>query len=109
MGKEAMQHSGRKVHHGDFENLNLPTRFHGIFCLASLYHVPRAKLTACLRNLSRHLVHGGVMLITIPSGPPYLDCQLEDGKWVNFMGTNMLINHINAAGSLALLHVDENF
>merc|ERR1712048_1446517 len=106
---EAMRQSKCKIHHCHFESLELPTRFHGIFCLASLYHVPRARLTASLQNLSRHLIKGGVILITIPSGPPYLDCEQPDGRWANFMEASGLVKHINAVGCLTLLHVDDNF
>merc|ERR1712187_821406 len=97
------------VHPCHVENLDLPPFFRGIFCLCSLYHVPRARLTASLQNLSRHLVNGGVILFTIPSGPPYLDRENEHGQWNNYMGASILVKHVNAIGGLKLLHIDESF
>lgn len=90
--------SGCIVHLADFENLCLHKRFHGIFCLASLYHVPRARLVAALQNLCDHLEPGGVILLTIPGGPPYMDRLEDDGRWVNFMPPADVAAHVQMAG-----------
>eukprot|EP00931_Biecheleriopsis_adriatica_P069851 TRINITY_DN43662_c0_g1_i1.p1 TRINITY_DN43662_c0_g1~~TRINITY_DN43662_c0_g1_i1.p1 ORF type:complete len:669 (-),score=113.73 TRINITY_DN43662_c0_g1_i1:166-2028(-) len=97
------------VHCCHFENLDLPQRFHGIFCMASLYHVPRSRLVASLQNLSRHLVQGGALLVTIPRGPPYLDRQEPDGRWINFMAAEDVIKHINLVSDLSILHLVDDF
>jgi len=105
----ASETSACAVHLCHFENLNLPRKFHGIFCMASLYHVPRSRLVPCLQNLSRHLLKDGILLLTIPRGPPYLDRPEPDGRWLNFMAPEEVIARVNSVTDLALVHLEEDF
>jgi len=94
--EQARARSGCTVHVADFESFNVPARFHGIFCLASLYHVPRERLVAALQNLRRHLKPGGVLLASMPLG--HKDHLHPEGVWVNNMPPDEFEYCISAAG-----------
>jgi len=94
--QQARARSGCTVHVADFESFNVPARFHGVFSLASLYHVPRARLVAALQNLRRHLEPGGVLLVTMPLGQK--DHLHPEGCWVTNMTPDDFASCISAAG-----------
>lgn len=54
-------------------------RFHGIFCLASLFHVPASETTAVLRKLRACLCIGGILLSSFPNHSK--DHCGDDGRW----------------------------
>lgn len=65
----AKEKSGCEVLHQDFLSLSLPANsFDGIFCNASLFHVPSAELPRVIRELRASLVKGGALLCSNPRG-----------------------------------------
>ncbi len=65
----ARAHAGCEVLHQDFLALALPAEaFDGIFCNASLFHVPRADLPRVLVELRSALAPGGVLFASNPRG-----------------------------------------
>ena len=58
MAEIATAYSGCTVHNTDFEGMDFEDgRFHGIFCLASLFHLPIQQLNGVLREFLRILVN----------------------------------------------------
>lgn len=84
--------AGCTVHQLDFAGLisaNSVTslqlgRFHGIFSLASLFHVPRRYLLDVLCGLVTYLHPGGLLLTTFPNRGDR-DSLGRDGRWHNVM------------------------
>lgn len=65
----ARAHSGCHVLHQDFLRLVLPpSRFHGVFANASLFHVPRQELPRVLGALHAALLPRGVLFSSNPHG-----------------------------------------
>lgn len=65
----ARQYTGAPVLHQHFLSLDLPANtFDGIFCNASLFHVPSAALPRVLRELHAALKPGGVLFTSTPRG-----------------------------------------
>jgi SAM-dependent methyltransferase len=62
--------TGCEVLHQNFLQLALPpTRFHGVFANASLFHVPTQELGRVLRELHAALRPRGVLFSSNPHGP----------------------------------------
>ncbi len=62
--------SGCEVWHQSFLALDLPdAHFDGVFCNASLFHVPGQELPRVLRQLFATLKPGGVLFCSNPRGP----------------------------------------
>jgi SAM-dependent methyltransferase len=63
----ARELSGCPVLHQDFLALDLPDgAFDGVFCNASLFHVPSESLPRVLAQIHRTLRHGGVLFCSNP-------------------------------------------
>lgn len=63
----ARAHSSCEVLHQSFFSLELPElSFDGVFANASLFHVPRTRLSSVLTALHRSLVPGGVLFASNP-------------------------------------------
>ena len=80
--------TGCEVLHQDFLELALPqNRFDGIFCNASLFHVPSAELPRVIGELARSLVDDGVLLCSNPRGSTEgwygerYGCNFEIDRW----------------------------
>ena len=103
------------VDQGDFESF-VPdahgARLDGIFCLASLFHVPRARLPGVLRRLRECLLPaasgdaGGLLLTSLPGGRDD-DSRGSDGRWKNAMPAAMQEQHLRDAG-FEVLEVRQN-
>jgi len=61
-----------------FNNNN--KKYHGVFSLASLFHLPSCELVKVLGLFHQHLHPNGVLLTTIPEG--VRDSEGGDGRWV---------------------------
>ncbi len=67
--KMARAHARCEVLHQDFLALDLPTEaFDGVFCNASLFHVPRADLPRVFAELHATLAARGVLFCSNPRG-----------------------------------------
>ena len=67
-------------HNIEYKKKHLHTRLHGIFALASLFHLPKQELASTLRLFHMHLLPEiGVLLTTIPKGSR--DEIGSDGRW----------------------------
>jgi len=65
----ARSSTGCEVLHQSFLALSLtPSRFHGVFANASLFHVPAQELPRVLGELREALVDGGVLFSSNPHG-----------------------------------------
>lgn len=100
---EMARATGCEVWLQDFLTLDLPpARFDGVFCNASLFHVPRQELPRVLRQLHATLKPGGVLFCSNPRGPGeegwYGD---RYGVWLDLTGWRALLG---AAGFTELEH-----
>ena len=67
-------------HNIEYKKKHLHTGLHGIFALASLFHLPKQELATTLRLFHMHLLPEiGVLLTTIPKGSR--DEIGSDGRW----------------------------
>lgn len=64
----ASQHSGLPVKVMRFQELEVSARYDGIWCCASLLHVPRAELPEVFRRLAKALKAGGVLYASFKYG-----------------------------------------
>lgn len=64
----ASQHSGLPVKVMRFQELDAVARYDGIWCCASLLHVPRAELPEVFRRLAQALKAGGVLYASFKHG-----------------------------------------
>jgi SAM-dependent methyltransferase len=71
--------------------------FDGIFCLASLFHVPRDRLPRVLAALRSRLRPGGVLMSTFPSGEA-VNMRGADGRWITAMPLRQHEELLRAAG-----------
>ena len=84
----ARQNSGCEVLEQDFLSLSLPEKsFDGIFCNATLFHVPSAELPRVIGELRAALVPSGVLLCSNPRGKSEgwygerYGCNFEIDRW----------------------------
>ncbi|WP_311778971.1 MULTISPECIES: class I SAM-dependent methyltransferase [Pantoea] len=64
----ASQHSGLPVKVMRFQELDVSAHYDGIWCCASLLHVPRAELPEVFRRLAKALKAGGVLYASFKYG-----------------------------------------
>ncbi|NKG29176.1 class I SAM-dependent methyltransferase [Erwinia rhapontici] len=64
----ARQHSGLPVEQKRFEDVTEVERYNGIWCCASLLHVPLAELPEVMSRLARALKPGGVWYLSFKYG-----------------------------------------
>ena len=64
----ASQHSGLPVKVMRFQELDVSARYNGIWCCASLLHVPRAELPEVFWRLAKALKAGGVLYASFKHG-----------------------------------------
>lgn len=64
----AQRHSGLPVQHMAFEEVDARQRYDGIWCCASLLHVPAAGLPAVMQKLADALKPGGVWYVSFKYG-----------------------------------------
>ena len=79
-------------------NLDLSsTQYHGIFALASLFHLPKTELEKVLDSFKRHLhPKVGVLLTSIPGGNK--DKEGSDGRWKLHIPQSKQISILENAG-----------
>ncbi len=68
MVKNASQYSGIDVRHAAFSDLNDEEEYDGIWCCASLLHVPKAEFADTIARLYRALKPGGVIYLSFKYG-----------------------------------------
>jgi len=68
----------------DLEKFFKPNSIHGIFSLASLFHIPRSELSELIEIMIRVLAPGGILLSSFPCGRDQ-DGNMSDGRWSNSM------------------------
>lgn len=64
----ASQHSGLPVQVMRFQELDVSAHYDGIWCCASLLHVPRVELPGVFRRLAKALKAGGVLYASFKYG-----------------------------------------
>lgn len=79
----ATKHSGCKVYHQNFIELDLPHQFFdGIFANASLFHIPKSSLENTLRVFYNTLTANGILFTSNPRGTSE---SIEGSRYANFM------------------------
>jgi len=109
-----------ELYQTDLVELALPARYFGtvnaIYIMASIFHVPRSLLPACLSKLFRLLATNGVLLTTFPTGKSEEDPEkyrdydgilLDGERWGNYMPVEMHQKFLEEAGFQCLLIVPE--
>ncbi|MDB2373150.1 class I SAM-dependent methyltransferase [Psychrosphaera haliotis] len=66
--KKASELIQQQVKVSTFDTYLNSVQAHGIWCCASLLHVPKSNLKSSIKNLEMHLVDGGVMYVSFKYG-----------------------------------------
>jgi len=100
MAKIATGNSGVNVSVNSFQNFVTDDPFDGIWCCASLLHVPLSELNSAINNLSKALKRNGVWYVSFKHG----DREREfDGRHFTDMNKVSLTNIIQQANGLDVL------
>ena len=103
----AKEYSHCPVFNQSFLSLELPKeRFHGIFSICSLFHIPKSELPRVLGQLHYSLKEEGVFLTTNPVG------NLEDWNgesYGNYMGVDEYKQYIKDAGFQVIKYYEMTF
>eukprot|EP01065_Artemidia_motanka_P036686 TRINITY_DN44653_c0_g1_i1.p2 TRINITY_DN44653_c0_g1~~TRINITY_DN44653_c0_g1_i1.p2 ORF type:complete len:218 (+),score=85.82 TRINITY_DN44653_c0_g1_i1:42-656(+) len=73
-----------EVQCADVRDAVLPRGAAGVWCMASLFHVPRQDLPALLARLAGCVRAGGLVLTTFPDKPPR-NSRGSDGRWKTYL------------------------
>jgi 2-polyprenyl-3-methyl-5-hydroxy-6-metoxy-1,4-benzoquinol methylase len=68
MAERASQYSGIEVRHAAFADLNEEEKYDGIWCCASLLHVPKAEFADAIARLNQALKPGGMIYLSFKYG-----------------------------------------
>lgn len=68
LAKKASELIQQQVNVSTFDTYSNSTKASGIWCCASLLHVPRSSLLSSIKNLEKHLLTGGVMYVSFKFG-----------------------------------------
>lgn len=68
MVKLASEHTNKVVHHATFQTFKSVQKYDGIWCCASMLHVPIEEMTIALRNMRDHLVPYGYLYASFRHG-----------------------------------------
>merc|ERR1712070_1045782 len=72
--------------------------YHGVFCLASLFHVPRPYVPLALERLLEELHPGGVILTTFPDSGASASFRGLGGRWMTLVPLAEHVSLIREAG-----------
>lgn len=98
----AREHTGLPVQVMTFADVEWMGEFDGIWCCASLLHVPAAELPGVMRRLADALKPGGVWYVSFKYG----DGEREvDGRRFTDMDEHSLKNLVDKAARLAILEL----
>lgn len=105
LARARMQNPDLAFHHGDLRALPFPDEsLGGIAAFYALVHLPRAEVTAALRELGRVLRRGGALLIAFHLGDEVIHLDEWWGKPVSvdftFFRTNEMAGYVRHAGLL---------
>jgi len=106
----ARAYSGCTVHNTDFTGINtlgFKERFHGIFCLASLFHLPWSHIPEVLESFLRILEPGGYLLWTMPQGDSS-EFRGQDGRHHTIMPKEVQCQILSDVGFI-VVDVQEGF
>jgi SAM-dependent methyltransferase len=99
----ARAHSGCKVWHQDFLELDLPAeRFDGIFANAAMFHIPTRELPRVLLELRATLKPGGVLFSSNPRGND--DEGWHGGRYGVYHSLDAWRRYLTAAGFSEVSH-----
>lgn len=97
----ARQHSGLPVEQKRFEDVTEVERYDGIWCCASLLHVPLVELPEVLARLARALKPGGVWYLSFKYGSGERE---KDGRVFTDMDENSLNKLTASLRNITLLN-----
>lgn len=80
LAKQASKFLGFAVEHKTFQQINEQNCYDGIWCCASLLHVPLTELSDVFNRLSAALKSGGVMYVSFKFGEPTLAPREHSGR-----------------------------
>ena len=95
-----------------FTDVNNRPKFHGIFCLASLFHVPREDIPNVLNLFHKTLDSCGIVVSTIPK--PLTDNSEEknrmgsDGRWTVALNVSTQIKLFEESSFEILEVIEDN-
>ncbi|WP_232842793.1 class I SAM-dependent methyltransferase [Psychrosphaera ytuae] len=68
LAKKATEYLGQNVDVTTFDSFKINKKAQGIWCCASLLHVPRSALPQAINNIERHLASGGALYVSFKYG-----------------------------------------
>ena len=68
LAKKATEYLGQSVDVATFESFRINEKAQGIWCCASLLHVPRSGLPQVINNIEQHLAIGGALYVSFKYG-----------------------------------------
>lgn len=68
LAKKATNYLGQRVDVATFDNFKINKKANGIWCCASLLHVPRNELPQAIDNIEQQLAHGGALYVSFKYG-----------------------------------------
>lgn len=95
----AEQHSGQKVICGMIQDTDWSDAFDGIWCCASLLHVPKDELGDVFQTLARSLKHGGVIYVSFKYGDQEVE---RNGRFFTDLTEESLADYVAACPELAI-------
>ncbi|HKN05134.1 MAG TPA: class I SAM-dependent methyltransferase [Buttiauxella sp.] len=95
----AMQHTGLSVQQMTFADVSAQHEYDGIWCCASLLHVPALELSGVMQKLADALKPGGIWYVSFKYG----DSEREkDGRRFTDMNESSLANLLEAVPQIAI-------
>jgi 2-polyprenyl-3-methyl-5-hydroxy-6-metoxy-1,4-benzoquinol methylase len=98
------EHIGHPSLHLSFEEMNFNSEFDGIWCCASLVHVPPSKLPHVFQNIKRALKPGGVWYMSFIAGNSE---GMRNGRYYHFLNEITLKAYLEETSGLEYLHYTE--
>ena len=95
----AEQHSGQKVIFGTIQDADFRNEFDGIWCCASLLHVPKDELGDVFQKLAGALKHGGVMYVSFKYGNQEVE---RNGRFFTDLTEELLAGYVEACPELMI-------
>jgi len=90
-----------KVIHSDIcdDELNIGKyNFEGVFCLASLFHIPLKKLDIAFKKIADSVVQNGFLLSTFPETNTTREQEMNDKRWSTSLSYEDHIKYLNEVG-----------
>ena len=98
--KLSSEYTGKKTIHMTFQEMAFESVFDGIWCSASLLHVPSAELLWVLKNCKRALKPGGIWFLSFMYGEQE---EVRAGRFFHHVTQTKLSRYLEDVGGLTIL------